>query len=88
MCPLRFILIFFSAALAVFFASKTLCSSSHQPQEEDSTPQNIPTKSKQQFRFSKAVQNGFWVFIDMASGKYLWRNITQFNSGHNEERST
>jgi hypothetical protein len=25
------------------------------------------------------IQNGFWVFVDMASGRYLWRNLRQTN---------
>jgi len=25
------------------------------------------------------IENGFWVFIDMASGRYLWRNLKQTN---------
>jgi hypothetical protein len=25
------------------------------------------------------LQNGFWVFVDMASGRYLWRNLRQTN---------
>jgi hypothetical protein len=23
------------------------------------------------------IQNGFWVFVDMASGSYLWRNLKE-----------
>lgn len=23
------------------------------------------------------IQNGFWVFVDMASGRYLWRNMRE-----------
>jgi len=23
------------------------------------------------------IQSGFWVFVDMASGRYLWRNLRQ-----------
>lgn len=26
------------------------------------------------------VQNGFWVFVDMASGKYLWRNFKELKN--------
>ncbi|MFS7915554.1 hypothetical protein Hanom_Chr02g00166711 [Helianthus anomalus] len=25
------------------------------------------------------AQNGFWGFVDMASGKYLWRNLDQID---------
>lgn len=27
------------------------------------------------FRFKQKMEKGFWVFVDMASGKYLWRNL-------------
>lgn len=25
----------------------------------------------------QSIQNGFWVFVDMASGRYLWRNLRE-----------
>ncbi|KAL8041662.1 hypothetical protein ABFX02_10G179000 [Erythranthe guttata] len=91
MCPLRFILIFFSAILAVYFAWKTAASSSDDDITtgtgtgliDDSTALHKTSTTwleKQQFHILKMIQNGFWVFIDMASGRYLWRNIKQFNS--------
>ncbi|RDX78175.1 hypothetical protein CR513_41581, partial [Mucuna pruriens] len=80
MCPLRFILIFFSAVLAAYFAWTTVRSSP----EIDFTAQDHNNKSssnKEQFNFIKMIQNGFWVFVDMASGKYLWRNLRSRNEG-------
>ncbi|OIT19453.1 PREDICTED: uncharacterized protein LOC109221416 [Nicotiana attenuata] len=89
MCPLRFILVFFSALLAGYVAWRTVRSSS--PDIEFTIPEdsmlettNAPQKEKQEFdslevkfpcNFPKMIQNGFWVFVDMASGKYLWRNL-------------
>ncbi|KAM7500312.1 hypothetical protein LguiA_024726 [Lonicera macranthoides] len=85
MCPLRFILVFFSAILAGYFAWRTVRSS---PEEEilgyeDSAVEKISPKDKQEFSFIKVLQNGFWVFVDMASGKYLWRNLREMR---NEEK--
>ncbi|EYU39993.1 hypothetical protein ABFS82_10G176700 [Erythranthe guttata] len=89
MCPLRFILVFFSAILAVYFAWKTAVSSSDDDITtgtgliDDSTAlhkTSTTSLQKQHFHILKMIQNGFWVFIDMASGRYLWRNIKQFNS--------
>ncbi|TKY62907.1 hypothetical protein E2542_SST12772 [Spatholobus suberectus] len=80
MCPLRFILIFFSAVLAAYFAWTTMRSSP----EIDFTPQDNKNKSssnKDHFNFIKMIQNGFWVFVDMASGRYLWRNLMSRNDG-------
>ncbi|MED6108507.1 hypothetical protein PIB30_024536 [Stylosanthes scabra] len=74
MCPLRFILIFFSAVLAAYFAWTTVGSSP----ESDITGGD-ESKDKEHLSFKKMIQNGFWVFIDMASGKYLWRNLRSLN---------
>ncbi|KAL7138672.1 hypothetical protein ABFS83_10G179700 [Erythranthe nasuta] len=87
MCPLRFILVFLSAILAGYFAWKTAVSSSDYDIttgtgaiDDDSTALHTTSSEKQHFHILKMIHNGFWVFIDMASGRYLWRNITQFNS--------
>ncbi|XP_061343354.1 uncharacterized protein LOC133289441 [Gastrolobium bilobum] len=78
MCPLRFILIFFSAVLAAYFAWTAVRSSP----EIDFTADDHDNKSsfnKDRFNFKKMIQNGFWVFVDMASGRYLWRNLRSTN---------
>ncbi|XP_044477738.1 uncharacterized protein LOC123205011 [Mangifera indica] len=79
MCPLRFILVFFSAVLAGYFAWRTVRSSPEIDTviSEDSTSEKTLLKDKQEFNFKRAVQNGFWVFVDMASGRYLWRNLRE-----------
>ncbi|XP_059290594.1 uncharacterized protein LOC132044122 [Lycium ferocissimum] len=79
MCPLRFILVFFSALLAGYVAWSTLGSSSP---DIDCTKTE---KEKQEFDSPKVrkfqmIQDGFWVFVDMASGKYLWRNLKVIKS--------
>ncbi|ESW33936.1 hypothetical protein PHAVU_001G110700 [Phaseolus vulgaris] len=78
MCPLRFILVFFSAALAAYFAWTTVRSSP----EIDLTIQdqnNEASTDKDNFNFIKMIQNGFWVFVDMASGRYMWRTLMSRN---------
>ncbi|OIW06280.1 hypothetical protein TanjilG_19718 [Lupinus angustifolius] len=72
MCPLRFILVFFSTVLAAYFAWNTIRSP-----ETDFVGHDH--KNNEHFRFKKMIQNGFWVFIDMASGRYLWRNLKSKN---------
>ncbi|XP_018838382.1 uncharacterized protein LOC109004317 [Juglans regia] len=76
MCPMRFILVFFSAMLAAYFAWKTVHSS---PQTdkilEDITLDKTSTIDKPEFNLKKTIQECFWVFVDMASGRYLWRNL-------------
>ncbi|KAG2335220.1 hypothetical protein Bca4012_016665 [Brassica carinata] len=72
MCPLRFLLVFFSAVLAGYFAWKTVSSSAELISDDDST---IESNEKQGLCFKKKMEKGFWVFVDMASGKYLWRNL-------------
>ncbi|KAJ0014875.1 hypothetical protein Pint_20162 [Pistacia integerrima] len=79
MCPMRFILVFFSAVLAGYFAWRTVRSSSEIDTaiSEDSMSETALLKDKQEFNFKRLVQNGFWVFVDMASGRYLWRNLKE-----------
>ncbi|QCD93897.1 uncharacterized protein LOC114181258 [Vigna unguiculata] len=79
MCPLRFILVFFSAVLAGYFAWRTVRSDPKiEVFSEDSVEEDRSSK-KEDFDFRKMIENGFWVFIDMASGRYLWRNLKQTN---------
>lgn len=99
MCPLRFLLVFFSAVLAGYFAWKTV-SSSPELISDDSP---VELNDKQGLNFKKVsinlvafrlissipdfsflftgdeqkMENGFWVFVDMASGRYLWRNLKE-----------
>ncbi|KAJ9179907.1 hypothetical protein P3X46_008219 [Hevea brasiliensis] len=79
MCPLRFILVFFSAVLAGYFAWRTVRSSPEieSINSDDSAVEQKPLNDKQEFNVNKMIQNGFWVFVDMASGKYLWRNLKE-----------
>ncbi|XP_058727396.1 uncharacterized protein LOC131598843 [Vicia villosa] len=80
MCPLRFILVFFSAVLAGYYAWKTVFSSPKiDLASDDSIEEEKSSSKKEQLGFIKMIQNGFWVFVDMASGRYLWRNLRQTN---------
>lgn len=80
MCPLRFILVFFSAVLAGYFAWRSVRSSPKIDLAfDDSIEEEKSSFKKEHFDFKKMIQNGFWVFVDMASGRYLWRNLRQTN---------
>ncbi|KAH1225684.1 hypothetical protein GmHk_11G032522 [Glycine max] len=61
MCPLRFILIFLSATLA----------------GDAVVPPNpkISDSSDASSNLRAVVESGFWTFVDMASGRYLWRHL-------------
>ncbi|XP_020215592.1 uncharacterized protein LOC109799438 [Cajanus cajan] len=81
MCPLRFILIFLSATLAGFFVIRNLRS---QPQIDDGdgtvlTNPKISDSSDPSLngtsKVRAALESGFWTFVDMASGRYLWRHL-------------
>ncbi|XP_057545744.1 uncharacterized protein LOC130824742 [Amaranthus tricolor] len=83
MCPLRFILVFFSAILAGFLAWRSFRSS---PELDIVISDDGKTSSssssidhKQERSFKMIIQDGFWVFVDMASGRYLWRNFKGMN---------
>ncbi|CAN7121554.1 hypothetical protein BRARA_B00760 [Brassica rapa] len=73
MCPLRFLLVFFSAVLAGYFAWKTVSSSPELISDDSPVDMN----DKEGLSFNKKMENGFWVFVDMASGRYLWRNLKE-----------
>ncbi|KAK9664655.1 hypothetical protein RND81_14G058800 [Saponaria officinalis] len=84
MCPLRFILVFFSAILAAYFAWRSVRSSDQNDQQlntsiisQDFCAENSASSTidKQERKLSVMIRDGFWVFVDMASGRYLWRNL-------------
>ncbi|KAH7672525.1 hypothetical protein IHE45_09G061200 [Dioscorea alata] len=87
MCPLRVILIFLSATLAGFFVLKGLKSQPHDFLSTSSPSQdhdlNKNNNSQQLHLHSKVWLNicsVFWTCIDMASGRYLWRNLVSSSS--------
>ncbi|KAJ0985451.1 hypothetical protein J5N97_003807 [Dioscorea zingiberensis] len=87
MCPLRLVLIFLSATLAGFFVLKGL-----KAQPEDLTPQDkdweknnssLALEDPPLSLLSKVwlvISSVFWTCMDMASGRYLWRNLTVSSS--------
>ncbi|KAJ4845957.1 hypothetical protein Tsubulata_035373 [Turnera subulata] len=78
MCPMRFILVFFSAVLAGYFAWMTVSSPSPGVDDDCVASNDAATlQEKQEFSLKRMIQSGFWVFVDMASGRYLWRNLKE-----------
>ncbi|ONK77214.1 uncharacterized protein A4U43_C02F4260 [Asparagus officinalis] len=77
MCPLRVLLIFLSASLAGFFvlrnlkAQPELRENNQEIEEEGSPKEQLPLCNK----VGSAICTGFWTCVDMASGRYLWRNL-------------
>ncbi|KAJ7959920.1 putative Methyltransferase-related protein [Quillaja saponaria] len=86
MCPLRLILIFLSATLAGFFVLRNLNSEPQAKDDADNVSMNPSTLDSSNFshtRFSKvksAIESGFWVCVDMASGRYLWKHLVSSSS--------
>ncbi|CAN1132318.1 hypothetical protein LINPERPRIM_LOCUS14317, partial [Linum perenne] len=80
MCPMRFILVFFSAILAGYFAWTTVATSPSVTDDGDVSGESMADAKKQESNMLKMIQNGFWVFVDMASGRYLWRNIMEMKN--------
>ncbi|KAK9671752.1 hypothetical protein RND81_12G052200 [Saponaria officinalis] len=70
MCPLRFILVLFSALLAVYFAWRSARSLDQNDQQL-----NTSVISQKLSMMLQMIKDGFWVFVDMASGRYLWRKL-------------
>ncbi|KAK2362149.1 hypothetical protein P8452_65782 [Trifolium repens] len=79
MCPLRFILIFFSAILAAYFAWTTMSSTAPEIDFTDHDCNDKSSSNKDHFSFIEMIKNGFWVFVDMASGRYLWKHLRSSN---------
>ncbi|KAG2245319.1 hypothetical protein Bca52824_092858 [Brassica carinata] len=77
MCPLRFVLVFFSVVLAGFFAWRAVDSSPELISEDSTT---VEPKEKEGLGFKRKMCNGFWMFVDMASGRHLWRNLRVLSS--------
>ncbi|KAL8096645.1 uncharacterized protein LOC141692166 [Apium graveolens] len=77
MCPMRFFLVFFSVILAGFVAWKSVGTSAATDSlfSEDSEDVKGSENDRQEHNITKMMQNGFWVFVDMASGKYLWKAL-------------
>ena len=74
MCPLRFVLVFFSAVLAGYIAWRTVNST---PELFSDELLQAEAKEKQGLDFKRKMDNGLWTFVDMASGRYLWRNLKE-----------
>ncbi|KAF7819284.1 methyltransferase-related protein [Senna tora] len=86
MCPLRFLLVFFSAVLAGYFAWRTVRSSPETHLESDALEDKSSTNKD--LNLKEMIQNGFWVFVDMASGRYLWRNLRAVNGDMEQKKSS
>ncbi|XP_058110584.1 uncharacterized protein LOC131253564 [Magnolia sinica] len=86
MCPLRLILIFLSATFAGFLLLKGLKSKPEleKPDDSSSTSSSNPLDDDEPARPASkvltAISSAFWTCIDMASGRYLWRNLTSSSS--------
>lgn len=91
MCPLRLILIFLSATLAGFFVLRNLRSQPHVEDNDDvdvdidaaphpQTSDSSNPSSNGNSKVRAALESGFWTFVDMASGRYLWRNMVSSSS--------
>ncbi|URE11354.1 hypothetical protein MUK42_23494 [Musa troglodytarum] len=77
MCPLRLVLVFLSAALAGFFAWKSIRSPPPSPISDGSREIGDSSIKGRIRGAGKVIENGFWVFVDMASGRYLWRAMKE-----------
>ncbi|CAN6454112.1 unnamed protein product [Victoria cruziana] len=77
MCPLRIILVFLSASLAGYFAWKSIRTKPDEDSGElvGKTPETSEESACSLRKFPSMMVAGFWVCVDMASGKYLWRNL-------------
>ncbi|KAK6943103.1 hypothetical protein RJ641_028482 [Dillenia turbinata] len=73
MCPLRLILMFLSMALAGFMALRH-ARSWNLVDSADKSDQDSPSISRLE-KVKSCLGRTFWTLVDMASGKYLWKNL-------------
>ncbi|MFS7915562.1 hypothetical protein Hanom_Chr02g00166801 [Helianthus anomalus] len=84
MCPMRFLLVFFSAILAGYMAWKSVRTSS---ETDNNVFDDDSSIHKQECNSIKMARNGFWGFVDMASGKHIWRNLNQIKQDEKTKSS-
>jgi len=85
MCPLRFLLVFFSAVVAASIAYKSVINSDSESikkqvekdkQElECNTSAQVPISKKSSSTLQGLAKTSLLTFIDMASGRYLWQQF-------------
>ncbi|CAM6038136.1 unnamed protein product [Sphagnum compactum] len=87
MCPLRVILLFLSALLAGYFAFQSVTSAKGGTSVFDVTDEAVEvaaatadgTRVKEGglsgLKVSRTLMAGFWLLVDMLSGRYLWNNL-------------
>ncbi|KAH7279979.1 hypothetical protein KP509_37G046200 [Ceratopteris richardii] len=78
MCPMRFILVFFSLFVAGYLACKAFWTSG--PEDLSSADGNDAVEDKKREGALKMgcvkFRCGMWTLVEMASGRYLWRAVT------------
>ncbi|KAG6546001.1 hypothetical protein Mapa_012663 [Marchantia paleacea] len=79
MCPMRIFLVFFSALLASYFAWRNY-NKTEKPgildfTEDETEVFGDKAEENSASEVSAKLRSGFWTFIDMATGRYLWQNL-------------
>jgi hypothetical protein len=79
MCPLRIILVFLSGLVAGYFAWKSFRTKEDEAQDPPQSNSNTEDAAFHKLGLLKkaptVIVSGFWKFVDMASGRYLWQNL-------------
>lgn len=79
MCPLRIILVFLSGLVAGYFAWRTFRVKEDEAQDPPQSNSNTEDAASHKYGLLKrapaVIVSGFWTFVDMASGRYLWQNL-------------
>ncbi|KAL2619964.1 hypothetical protein R1flu_000169 [Riccia fluitans] len=80
MCPMRIFLVLFSALLASYLAWRNY------KKTEQTSILDLTTESEAEVlaeeveastasQVSAKLRSGFWTFVEMATGRYLWQNL-------------
>ncbi|KAI5067260.1 hypothetical protein GOP47_0017788 [Adiantum capillus-veneris] len=85
MCPMRFILVFFSLVVAGYLAFKASWFSGTADLTSTQQSDGVDVKATDgAFKrgYAKLI-SGLWTLVDMATGRYLWRTVaSQKNEAH------
>jgi hypothetical protein len=86
MCPLRVILLFLSAILAGYFAIKTVRSQAADSilelqEDEQEASAELMENTGTFNNVSAGISAGFWLMVDMLSGRYLYQNLKGQSKG-------
>ncbi|KAH7387937.1 hypothetical protein KP509_16G049500 [Ceratopteris richardii] len=79
MCPMRFLLVFFSLIVAAYLACKTYWMTGTEDAISSDQKDGAEEVNERDSAFKRVyakISSGMWCLVDMLSGRYLWFTLT------------